>query len=81
MTVRVRLFAAARAAAGEAEVTAEAGELDTLLTALEDRYGPEFAKVLGVATVLVDGSHAERGEGAVVEDGAEVAILPPFSGG
>ena len=81
MAVRVRLFAAARDAAGTAEETFPAGPLPELLAALESRHGPRFAAVLEVATVLVDGSAVDRRAEVDVPDEAEVAILPPFSGG
>jgi sulfur-carrier protein len=77
--VRVRLFAALREAAGAAEVEVPAGRLDEILAGLEDRYGERFATVLGYASVLVDGGRGDRT--ADVPDGAEIALLPPFSGG
>jgi molybdopterin converting factor small subunit len=77
--VRVRLFAALREAAGAAEVEVPAGRLGEILASLEERYGERFASVLGYASVLVDGS---RGDPASeVPEGAEIALLPPFSGG
>jgi sulfur-carrier protein len=81
MTVRVRLFAAARDVAGRGEDTVSAGPLTDVLGTLEERYGERFAAVLSVATVLVDGSAVGRDAPVAVPDGAEVAILPPFSGG
>jgi sulfur-carrier protein len=79
--VRVRLFAAARDTAGTSEVMVEAGPLAAVLADLEVRFGPRFAAVLEVATVLVDGSLADRREAAIVRPGSEIAVLPPFSGG
>ncbi len=77
--VRVRLFAALREVAGAAELEVPAGRLDEILAGLEDRFGERFAIVLGYASVLVDGG---RGDPASeVRDGAEIALLPPFSGG
>lgn len=78
--VRVRLFAALREAAGVTEVEVEPGPLGELLDGLRGRFGTRFSEVLGYASVLVD---AERRSdpGFVVPDGAEVALLPPFSGG
>lgn len=81
MAVRVRLFAAARDAAGTSEVSVEAGSLRTILDGLAGRCGPGFARVLGVATVLVDGSAVDPDDDVSVPEGAEVVILPPFSGG
>jgi len=78
--IRVRLFAALREAAGVSEVEVPAGRLGEVLAGLEDRFGERFAKVLGTASVLVDGGR--RGDpDSEVPDGVEVALLPPFSGG
>ena len=81
VSVRVRLFAAAREAAGEPETAVPAGPLPQVLGSLQKRYDERFGSVLAVASVLVDGTHVERGEELHVADGSEVAILPPFSGG
>jgi sulfur-carrier protein len=81
VAVRVRLFAAARDAAGTGEDAVDPGPLPEVLATLEARYGARFAAVLGVATVLVDGSAVEHDADVAVPDGAELAILPPFSGG
>lgn len=78
--VRVRLFAALRETAGTAEVTVEPGPLGEILDGLCGKFGSNFAKVLGYASVLVDGERL-RDRGAEVPDGAELALLPPFSGG
>jgi molybdopterin converting factor small subunit len=78
--VRVRLFAALREAAGVSEVDEQPGRLGDILERLEHRYGERFSAVLGTASVLVDGGRC--GDRAIeVPDGAEVALLPPFSGG
>lgn len=81
MGVRVRLFAALREAAGEEETTVVAGPVSTLLDQLRRRYGEPFASRLELATVLVDGTATPRGSDVHVPDGAEVALLPPVSGG
>jgi sulfur-carrier protein len=78
--VRVRLFAALREAAGVSEVEVPPGRLGDILVGLEDRFGDRFATVLGYASVLVDGGR-RRDPASEVPDGAEVALLPPFSGG
>jgi hypothetical protein len=52
-----------------------------LLGELRDRHGADFARVLGICTVLVDGSGVARDAEVEVRDGAEVALLPPVSGG
>lgn len=79
--VRVRLFAAVREAAGTGETTAEAGALPDVLALLCRRYGTEFARRLAVCTVLLDGTAVPRHADVHVADDAELAILPPVSGG
>lgn len=89
----MRYFAGARAAAGVAEevvpapVTAPAGRpatagpsLDQLTRDLAERHGPRLARVLRVASFLVDGVvwHDRR---APLPVGATVDVLPPFAGG
>ena len=78
-TVRVRLFASLREAAGTDEVTCPPGPLAALLDDLRDRFGEPFATRLAVSSVLVDGSTASAE--TVVAAGAEVVCLPPVSGG
>ncbi len=79
--VRVRLFAALREAAGTDEVALQPGPLPILLDSLRERYGEGFTKVLALCTVLVDGSAVSREARIDVPDGAELALLPPVSGG
>jgi molybdopterin synthase sulfur carrier subunit len=78
--VRIRLFAALREAAGVAEVEAPPGPLQGILDELGHRFGDRFVAVLGYSSVLVDGERWPD-RAAPVPDGAEVALLPPFSGG
>ncbi len=78
--VRIRLFAALREAAGVPELELPPGPLQGILEELGDRFGPRFAAVLGYSSVLVDGERW-RDPAAPVPDGAELALLPPFSGG
>lgn len=79
--VRVRLFAALREEAGTGEVELEAGLLPVLLGELRERHGERFAEVLAMSSVLVDGTATPRDAHTPVEDGAELALLPPVSGG
>lgn len=81
VAVRVRLFAALREAAGVAEVEVEPAPLVAVLDGLQERYGALFSKRLDQASVLVDGQRRRRDEPSPVPDGAEIALLPPFSGG
>jgi molybdopterin converting factor small subunit len=74
------LFAALREAAGTAEVELPPGTLGELLDAMRARYGQRFTTVLGYSSVLVD-TERRADPSFPVPDGAEVALLPPFSGG
>ena len=83
--VDIHYFAAARAAAGRAQDTAQAATLGELLEVLRQRHtgsteaGMSFAEVLERCTFLVDGASAT--EGAVLSDASRVDVLPPFAGG
>jgi sulfur-carrier protein len=81
VAVRVRLFAALREAAGTGEDVLAPGPLPALLEVLRQRHGQRFADVLAICTVLVDGSAVSREATVDVPDGAELALLPPVSGG
>lgn len=81
MAVRVRMFAALREAAGESETMVDPGLLPELLNTLRARYGERFANRLALCSVLVDGSNVAPHAEVNVPDGAELALLPPVSGG
>lgn len=81
MTVRVRLFAQAKDAAGRAADEFDAVSLDELLAAARARYGAGFASVLATARVWVNGDEPIAGDATALADGDEVAVLPPVSGG
>lgn len=79
--VTVRLFAAARAAAGHDRVDATAGTLAEVLAELIERY-PGLGPVLPRCSYLLDemavhGDHRE----ITLDDGGALDILPPFAGG
>ena len=78
--VRIRFFAALRDAAGTSGVELPPGSLGELLDTLRDSFGPRFGQVLGYSSVLVDTERRDD-PSFQVRDGAEVALLPPFSGG
>ena len=80
-TVRVRLFAAAREAAGRAELAADPQALGDLLAALRRDHGSQFSSVLDTARVWVNGDDPRDGDATVLAPGDEVAVLPPVSGG
>lgn len=75
----LRLFAGAREAAGTDRDTVDGATVGAVLDAAVARYGDGFAAVLASCRVWVDGEPAERDD-AVGPD-AEVAVLPPVSGG
>ena len=82
MTVVVRYFAGARAAAGLAEEKVDLGGAATvadLATALADRHGPDLARVLSACSFLLD--EVASGRDRALHDGAQVDVLPPFAGG
>ena len=81
MAVRVRLFAALRDAAGVAEEHVDAGPLHDLLEELCERHGELFRRRLAISTVLLDGTAYAWNADVAVPDGAELAVLPPVSGG
>lgn len=82
MTVTIRYWAAAAAATGVDAEQGAPGPLEDLLQGAVALH-PDLARVLQVASVLVDGTPARAGERGSVEvpDGATVEILPPFAGG
>jgi molybdopterin converting factor small subunit len=81
MAVRVRMFAALRETAGAGEAIVDAGLLPDVLAALIARYGEPFERCLERCSVLVDGDPVPRDAPVAVPDGAELALLPPVSGG
>lgn len=82
MSLTVRYFAGARAAAGMAEeaLPAAAYTLSGLVDELAARHGPQLGKVLAMASFLVDGVACRDREATVPVD-ATVDVLPPFAGG
>jgi sulfur-carrier protein len=81
--VQLRLFAAAREAAGrstDAFDVADDARVGDVLTAATNRYGLAFADVLAASRVWVNGEPAD-GPDVVLRVNDEVAVLPPVSGG
>jgi molybdopterin synthase sulfur carrier subunit len=75
----VRLFAAAREAAGRASDEIEAPTVGDVLDEACRRYGDRFVSVLGASRVWVNGQPADRATPVLAAD--VVAVLPPVSGG
>jgi sulfur-carrier protein len=76
----VRYYASARAAAGVAEERLAAATVADLRVVMEQAHGERLAKVLTVATFLVDGT-ACRDQEAPLAAEATIDVLPPFAGG
>lgn len=79
-SVTVRLFAAARAAAGTPEVAVAPGTVAELSAELV-RTMPALATVLPQCSFLVDGRSAKAPYDTVVPAGSTLDVLPPFAGG
>jgi molybdopterin converting factor small subunit len=82
MTVLVRYFAGASAAAGltEEKVAVPTGAtLAVLVDDLVGRHGPALARVLAAASFLLDEVAGDTSR--PLHDGALVDVLPPFAGG
>ena len=75
----LRLFAAAREAAGTGTDTVEGATVGEVLDRAAERYGESFTTVLATARVWCNGEPADRDQATSVDD--EVAVLPPVSGG
>jgi molybdopterin synthase sulfur carrier subunit len=83
LTIVVRYFAAARAAAGveEEKVQLPSGASVSDAVAELRRLHPEgLPKILDAVSYLLDGI-AVRDRTRVLTDGAELDVLPPFAGG
>jgi MoaD family protein len=80
-TLRLRLFAQAREAAGLAQESFEADTLGDLLDQARARYGERFTAVLANARIWINGDEPIAGDATLLADDDEVAVLPPVSGG
>jgi molybdopterin synthase sulfur carrier subunit len=83
VTIRVRYWAGAKAAAGVAEENVSVQPESTLgdvLATLGARHGETLQRVLTAASYLVDGV-AARDKSDLITDGIELDVLPPFAGG
>jgi molybdopterin converting factor small subunit len=76
---RLRLFAAAREAAGTGTDELDGATVGAVLDAARERFGADFGAVLDGSRVWLNGSPAHNDQAVVDTD--EVAVLPPVSGG
>lgn len=75
----VRLFAAARDAAGTGRDVLPGDTVADVLAAACDRYGDRFTAVLASCKIWVNGEPVDATD--PVAAGDELAVLPPVSGG
>ncbi|MGZ4677942.1 MAG: MoaD/ThiS family protein [Acidimicrobiia bacterium] len=80
-TITLRLFAAAREAAGTPSLPITATTVGEALALARVQFGAEFAAVLAGSRVWLDGDEPAAGDATPLVDGAELAVLPPVSGG
>lgn len=76
---RLRLFANLRELAGTGTADVAGSTVGEVLRRATETYGAEFGRALESAQVWVDGDQATPE--SPVSDGAEVAVIPPVSGG
>ena len=82
MTLTVRYFAGAAAATGTTQESVslpDGARVSDLVAMVLERHGPTLARVLAVASILVDEVAATPGT-PLPETGI-VDVLPPFAGG
>ncbi len=75
----LRLFAAAREAAGTTRAEIEGASVGAVLAQAEALYGPAFAAVVRQSRIWCNGQPAGSEDPVSAAD--EVAVLPPVSGG
>ncbi len=75
----LRLFAAAREAAGTGSIEITASTVGGVLAEARSRFGDPFVEVLETAKIWLDGEPADPSD--PVDPSSEVAVLPPVSGG
>lgn len=75
----LRLFATVRVAAGTGRAVFEGATVDEVLDNATQEFGDEFASLVPICRIWVNGRSAERTTEVTGAD--EVALLPPVSGG
>ena len=76
---RVRLFASLREIAGASRVDIEGDTVAEVVVALVTRYGRDFERRLETARIWKNGNEVAADD--PVNDGDELALIPPVSGG
>lgn len=79
--VTVRLFAAARAAAGSSEVEVAPGPLADVLASLLERSAGDLARVLPHCALVAGGERLDPASSVELPSGTVLDVLPPFAGG
>ena len=73
------LFGPAREAAGLSHIVLPGRNVGEIIAAAEDRFGEVFVRIMATSSVWLNGDAVEPD--APVDDGDEVAVIPPVSGG
>lgn len=76
---KLRLFANLREIAGTSRLEVPAATVAEAIEAVNDKFGPDFARGVETARIWVNGEEAAMGD--TVNESDEVVILPPVSGG
>ena len=76
---RLRLFGPAREAAGTGSVEMSGESVGRVLSAAQARFGEDFARVVAVSSIWLNG--VAVAPDARVDYDDEVAVIPPVSGG
>ena len=57
------------------------GVLGEIIEGTSRQFGPDFAEVLKISRIWVNGEEPLQGLATLIAPGDEVAVLPPVSGG
>ena len=81
--ITVKYFASLRSLAGKEEDRLNLGSETTLERLGEEisKTAPKIGEMMRGKKVMISVNHEVVVPGAVIRDGDEVALLPPFSGG
>ncbi len=81
--ITIKYFASLRSVAGKEEDQFNLGSETTLEKLSEEisKTAPKMGEMVRGKKVMISVNHEVVVPGAVIRDGDEVALLPPFSGG